>query len=159
MVARHEARACDALAKQSDLNEPRNRLLTHPQSIEGTLTGVPNGEPLPPSAEGLLKSVLETLEDAKAEDVIAIDLEGKTSLADHMVIASGRSDRHVGAVADQVCRMLKNDGFGRASVEGLETGDWVLIDAGDVVIHVFRPEVRNFYNLEKMWSVELPENA
>ncbi len=74
-----------------------------------------------------------------------------------MIVASGRSDRHVGSIADRVVRSLKEHGFGRASVEGRETCDWVLIDAGNVVVHLFRPEVRSFYNLEKMWSSEAPE--
>ncbi|WP_425280795.1 ribosome silencing factor [Lutibaculum baratangense] len=100
--------------------------------------------------------MLEALDDGKAEDVVSIDLSGKSALADTMIVASGRSDRHVGAVADRVIRALKDGGFGRASVEGLETCDWVLIDAGDVVVHLFRPEVRAFYNLEKMWSDEAP---
>lgn len=98
--------------------------------------------------------VLETLDDDKAEDVIAVDLRGKSSVTDVMVIASGRSQRHVGALADHLLRALKEAGHGSARVEGLASCDWVLIDAGDVVIHLFRPEVRSFYNLEKMWSVE-----
>jgi ribosome-associated protein len=79
-----------------------------------------------------------------------------TSIGDQMVIASGRSQRHVGAVADHLMRKLKDEGFGRARVEGLPQCDWVLIDAGDVIVHVFRPEVREFYNLEKMWSADRP---
>jgi ribosome-associated protein len=104
----------------------------------------------------LLNVVLETLDAAKAEDVATIDLRGKTSIGDQMVIASGRSQRHVGAVADHLMRKLKDEGFGRARVEGLPQCDWVLIDAGDVIVHVFRPEVREFYNLEKMWSADRP---
>lgn len=87
----------------------------------------------------------------KAEDVVVIDLTGKSSYADSMIIASGRSPRHVGAMADHVVEKLKARGL-RVTVEGLQTCDWVLIDAGDVVIHLFRPEVRAFYNLEKMWG-------
>lgn len=98
--------------------------------------------------------ILETLDDDKAEDVIAVDLRGKSSVTDVMVIASGRSQRHVGALADHLLRALKDAGYGKARVEGLSSCDWVLIDAGDAVIHLFRPEVRSFYNLEKMWSVE-----
>ncbi len=104
----------------------------------------------------LLNVVLDTLDDAKAEDVVCIDLKGKTSIGDHMVVASGRSQRHVGAVADQLIRRLKEKGYGRARVEGLPHADWVLIDAGDVIVHIFRPEVRDFYNLEKMWSADRP---
>ena len=104
----------------------------------------------------LLKVVLDTLDGAKAEDVVTIDLKGKTSIGDHMVLASGRSQRHVGAVADHLIKKLKDEGYGRARVEGLPQCDWVLIDAGDVIVHVFRPEVRDFYNLEKMWSADRP---
>ncbi len=104
----------------------------------------------------LLKIVLDTLDGAKAADVVTIDLKGKTSIGDHMVLASGRSQRHVGAVADNLIKKLKVEGYGRARIEGLPQGDWVLIDAGDVIVHLFRPEVREFYNLEKMWSADRP---
>ena len=104
----------------------------------------------------LLNVVLDTLDDAKAEDVVCIDIKGKTSIGDQMVVASGRSQRHVAAVADHLSRKLKEEGFGRARVEGLPHSDWVLIDAGDVIVHVFRPEVREFYNIEKMWSADRP---
>jgi ribosome-associated protein len=104
----------------------------------------------------LLEVVLDILDAAKAEDVAVIDLKGKNSIGDQMIIASGRSQRHVGAVADHLIKKLKDEGFGRARVEGLPQCDWVLIDAGDVIVHVFRPEVREFYNLEKMWSADRP---
>lgn len=104
----------------------------------------------------LIDLVLEILEDAKAEDIVTIDLEGKSSLGDYMVIASGRSNRHVSSVADKLIKKLKESGYGRATVEGLTNADWVLIDASDVIIHVFRPEVREFYNLEKIWMVDNP---
>jgi ribosome-associated protein len=104
----------------------------------------------------LLKVVLDLLDAAKAEDVAVIDLRGKTSIGDQMVIASGRSQRHVGAVADNLIKKLKDEGFGRARVEGIPQCDWVLIDTGDVIVHIFRPEVREFYNLEKMWSADRP---
>jgi len=104
----------------------------------------------------LLDVVLDTLDDAKAEDVVTIDIKGKTSIGDQMVVASGRSQRHVGAVADHLVRKLKDEGYGRARVEGLPHCDWVLIDAGDIIVHIFRPEVREFYNLEKMWSADRP---
>jgi ribosome-associated protein len=104
----------------------------------------------------MLALVLESLEEDKAEDVVSIDLTGKTPIADHMVVASGRSQRHVGAVADHLVRRMKEAGFGTSQVEGMKQGDWVLIDGGDVVIHVFRPEVREFYRLEKMWSADIP---
>jgi ribosome-associated protein len=104
----------------------------------------------------LLKLVLDCLDDAKAEDVVSIDLKGKTSIGDHMVVASGRSQRHVGAVADQLVKRLKSEGHGRARIEGAPHCDWVLIDTGDIIVHIFRPEVREFYNLEKMWSADRP---
>jgi ribosome-associated protein len=104
----------------------------------------------------LLKVVLDTLDNAKAENVVCIDLRGKTSIGDDMVLATGRSQRHVGAVADHLIKNLKDEGFGRARVEGMPHCDWVLIDAGDVIVHIFRPEVREFYNLEKMWSADRP---
>ncbi|MEN0088469.1 MAG: ribosome silencing factor [Pseudomonadota bacterium] len=112
---------------------------------------IPNGASGANSAD-LLSTVLATLEDAKAEDIQTIDIAGKSSIGDHMIIASGRSHRHVGAVADKVLRDIKSLGNGTARVEGLPTCDWVLIDAGDIIIHVFRPEVREFYALEKMWA-------
>lgn len=99
---------------------------------------------------------LGCLEEMKAEETIAIDLAGKTSLADTMIIASGRSQRHVGSIADKILQEMKAKGFGNARVEGLPACDWVLIDAGDVLVHIFRPEVRGFYNLEKMWGADRP---
>ncbi len=99
----------------------------------------------------LLRLILETLDANKAEDVISIALKGKSEMADHMVIASGRSSRQVIALAENLADQVKND-LGRPSrMEGRQTGDWVLIDCGDVVVHIFRPEVRAFYQLEKMW--------
>jgi ribosome-associated protein len=109
-----------------------------------------------PDPSRLLSIVQQVLDDAKAEDIVTIDLTGKTSIGDHMVVASGRSQRHVGAVADQLVKTLKEEGFGRARVEGMPQCDWVLIDTGDIVVHIFRPEVREFYNLEKMWSADRP---
>jgi len=108
--------------------------------------------------KAMLKTILKSLEDDKAEDVVAIDLSNKTPMADYMVVASGRSGRHVGAVSDHLMRRLKEEGFGHARVEGMTQGDLVLIDAGDIVIHVFRPEVREFYRLEKMWAADIPED-
>jgi len=103
-------------------------------------------------SDELLRIVVSCLDEAKAENVVAIALAGKSTVADHMVIASGLSDRHVGAIADQVARKIKDAGFGNARIEGKQQCDWVLLDAGDVIVHLFRPEVREFYNLEKMWS-------
>jgi len=103
-----------------------------------------------------LQTVLESLEDMKAEDIVTIDLSGKSSIADRMVVASGRSSRHVGSIADNVVEALGEAGMKGLRVEGQPHCDWVLIDAGDVIVHVFRPEVRDFYNLEKMWEPGRP---
>jgi ribosome-associated protein len=103
--------------------------------------------------------ILNRLDDDKAQDVVVIDLKDKSSVADCMIVASGRSQRHVGALADHILRALKEVGVGKAKVEGMPHCDWVLIDAGDVIVHIFRPEVRAFYNLEKIWSVEPPYRA
>jgi ribosome-associated protein len=105
-----------------------------------------------PDAEEILRLVLARLDDMKAEDTVTIDLTGKSSLADAMVVTSGRSHRHVGAVADRVLDDLAEAGLAGARIEGRRHCDWVLIDAGDIIVHVFRPEVRTFYNLEKMWA-------
>ena len=116
--------------------------------------------PFSPAFQGSLSDLmLARLEDDQAQDVILIDLKDKSSVADAMIVASGRSHRHVAAIADHLLRALKDAGFGRARVEGLPHCDWVLIDAGDVIVHLFRPEVRAFYNLEKIWSVEPPRRA
>ena len=107
--------------------------------------------------DGLLGLIEKTLDDHKAEDVVVIDLHGKSSIADFMVIASGRSQRQIGATADHLSQNIKDATGYAASVEGTQQCDWVLIDAGDVIVHLFRPEMRNFYNLEKMWGISLPE--
>ena len=99
----------------------------------------------------ILKIVQNTLEDNKAENIVTINLEGKTSLADQMVVASGTSNRHVASMAEKVVETLKKNGY-KSTIEGLEKADWVLIDAFDVIVHIFVPEVRDFYNLEKMWQ-------
>ncbi|WP_455476565.1 ribosome silencing factor [Bartonella sp. B17] len=98
-----------------------------------------------------LEIILNSLENTKAEDIVSIDIQGKSPLADYIVIASAHSQRHVSAVADHLLSALKDNGYGRARVEGLAEGDWVLIDTGDIIVHLFRPEIRLFYNLEKMW--------
>lgn len=98
--------------------------------------------------------ILSRLDDDKAQDIVFIDLKGKSPVADGLIVASGRSQRHVGAMADHLLRALKDAGLGKCRVEGMPSADWVLIDAGDVIVHLFRPEVRSFYNIEKIWSVE-----
>jgi ribosome-associated protein len=105
-----------------------------------------------PSAKETLRIVLARLNDMKAEDSVTIDITDKSSIGDYMVVTTGRSNVHVASIADSVVKGLKAAAITGIHVEGLRQGDWVLIDAGDVIVHVFRPEVRDFYNLEKMWS-------
>lgn len=99
-----------------------------------------------------LKTVLTSLDDSKAEDIVSLNIAGKSALADFMVVVSGRSNRHVTAICEHLLKDYKEAGFGTARVEGLETGDWVLIDTGDVIVHIFRPEIREFYGIERMWA-------
>jgi len=109
-----------------------------------------------PDVETVLKTIVESLEDSKAEEIVTIDIAGRSSLADAMIIASGRSHRHVGAIADHLDKKLRELGVKQLRIDGLPHCDWVLVDAGDAMVHLFRPEVRSFYNLEKMWEVEVP---
>jgi len=109
-------------------------------------------------SSALLSLILDSLDQDKAEEVISIDLHGKSSVADHMVVASGRSARQVSSIAEKLVERIKASGR-PARVEGKEAGDWVLIDAGDVIVHVFRPEVRDFYQLEKMWMATPDRSA
>jgi ribosome-associated protein len=104
------------------------------------------------TSESLLAAVLKSLDDDKGEDIVQINLRGKSEMGDYMVIASGRSTRQVTAMAEKLADRLKQEFGVLSKIEGKDTGDWVLIDAGDVIVHVFRPEVREFYQLEKMWQ-------
>ena len=106
--------------------------------------------------ETVLEAVQRSLEDDKALDVVTIDLSGKSTIADFMVVASGRSHRQVAAMADHLIERLKHLGLARVAVEGLKQADWVLVDTGDVIVHLFRPEIRSFYNPEKMWGMDVP---
>lgn len=115
--------------------------------------------PAPAPKPQMIDIVMQSLDDAKAEQTVAIDITGKSALADHMVVTTGRSNRHVGAVADQLMKALRENGYDKPRVEGLPHCDWVLVDGGDVIIHIFRPEVREFYNLEKMWLAEFAADA
>jgi ribosome-associated protein len=110
-----------------------------------------------PAQSDLLRRIIASLDDDKAENIVTIDLEGRSALADAAVIASGRSSRHVAAIADHLARKLKEGGYGTRPISGAATGDWVLVDAGDVIVHVFRPEVRDYYDLEGMWNVGSPK--
>ena len=104
----------------------------------------------------LLARIVKSLDDDKAEDIVTIDLEGRSSLADAIIIATGRSSRHVASIAEHLARKLKEAGYGTRPIDGATQGDWVLVDAGDVIVHIFRPEVRSYYDLEGMWSVDEP---
>jgi len=108
----------------------------------------------PHDSNDLLSVILASLDDDKAEDIVSIPLAGKSEMADHMVIATGRSTRQVASISEKLADRLKQDRGLAVRIEGKELGDWVLIDAGDVIVHVFRPEVREFYQLEKMWATQ-----
>jgi len=114
-----------------------------------------NTRSMPLSSEALLEKIYAILEDKKAQDIVTINLKGKTTIADYMVIATGQSGRQIAAIADHLAMVLKNTGQ-PIGIEGLEAAEWVLVDAGDVIIHLFRPEVRTHYNLEKMWGIDYP---
>jgi ribosome-associated protein len=105
-----------------------------------------------PDADKTLNMILSRLDDMKAEETVTIDLRGKSAFSDYMIVTSGRANRHVGAIAENVTKGLKENGINNVHVEGLPNCDWVLIDSGDVIVHVFRPEVREFYNLERLWT-------
>ena len=106
----------------------------------------------------LANLILDVLDEHSAQDIIEIDIRGKSSISDYMIVASGRSNRHVGALSDYLIKSLKNIGKKNIGIEGLKSCDWVLIDVGDVIVHLFRPEVRAFYNIEKIWSMPSPMN-
>ena len=108
------------------------------------------------TADPLSQIIVEGLEDAKAEEIVSIDLLGRTTLADRMIIASGRSSVHVGAIADRVVKACRDAGYPSPKIEGMPLCDWVLLDAQHAIVHIFRPDVRRFYNLEKMWSADRP---
>jgi ribosome-associated protein len=143
----------------------RRRPRSKPLNREPALQAQESPAPAEPSIEDQRRTtaledlILTRLDEDKAQDVVFIDLKNKSSVADGMIVASGRSQRHVGALADHLLRALKDAGLGRCRIEGMPHCDWVLIDAGDLIIHLFRPEVRAFYNIEKIWSVEPPRTA
>src|ERR1700749_1030093 len=105
-----------------------------------------------PDADKTLNMILSRLDDMKAEETVTIDLRGKSAFSDYMIVTTGRANRHVGAIAENVTKSLKENGIKNIHVEGLPNCDWVVIDSGDVIVHVFRPEVREFYNLERLWT-------
>ena len=123
-----------------------------PSATDASAKALAMSGPESTDKSALLDLVLSHLDDDQAQDVVTIDLEGKSSIADYMVIASGRPTRQVAAIATKLAEKVKQAGFGPVKLEGLPAADWVLLDAGDVVVHLFRPEVRSFYNLERMWA-------
>ena len=150
-------RNCESHPREHPLN--RNTALGAQEEAAAEATPIGETSDEPRGVHAVERLLLNQLDDEKAQDVVFIDLKDKSSVADGMIVASGRSHRHVGAMADHLLRVLKDNGHGKARVEGLPHCDWVLIDAGDVIVHLFRPEVRAFYNIEKIWSVEPPRRA
>lgn len=144
---RGHAQGCARLACSCRKGKTLGTAIRKKADIQPSAVGIGGAE-----SSRALDVALASLDDSKAENIVSIDIRGKSSLGDHMVIASGRSNRHVAAVADHLISALKDAGLGFPRVEGLSAADWVLIDAGDLIVHVFRPEVREFYNLEKMWQ-------
>ncbi|WP_431190613.1 ribosome silencing factor [Bauldia litoralis] len=137
----------------ADDNLGRDQTLTTALRSESAVHRSP---PIAPASSDLtaadaLRVVLASLEDSKAEDLTSIDITGKTTIGDFIVVASGRSHRHVGSLADRLVQDLKSAGFRDLKIEGQKSCDWVLVDTGDIIVHIFRPEVRDFYNIEKMW--------
>jgi ribosome-associated protein len=120
--------------------------------ISATQGAAPSAASANDNVDALHALILHQLEEDQAQETISIPLAGKSSIADHMVIASGRSTRHVSAIAEKLAQRIKQEAGRQVRVEGLPNADWVLLDAGDVIVHLFRPEVRSFYNLERMWS-------
>ena len=136
------------------LKEDNVRSHVHDAVREPTASGsgrMTTANTAPLTSKALLDEIITSLEDDKAEDIVKIDLHGKSEMADYMVVASGRSSRQVSAIANHLVDSLKQNHGRLSKIEGKETGDWVLVDVGDVIVHVFRPEVREFYQLEKMW--------
>jgi ribosome-associated protein len=129
-------------------------LMPHPAAAPDVRS--PAASDSSPAADPLSQIIVEGLEDAKAEEIVSIDLFGRTTLADRMIIASGRSSVHVGAIAERVVRACRDAGYPSPKVEGTPLCDWVLLDAQNAIVHIFRPDVRRFYNLEKMWSADRP---
>jgi ribosome-associated protein len=149
------------LRARARIDPPRKRNATlnlTPHSA-APAAGSPSAPASPRTADVLSQTIVEGLEDAKAEDIVSIDLSGRTTLADRMIIASGRSSVHVGAIADRVVKACRDAGYPSPKVEGMPLCDWVLLDAQNAIVHVFRPDVRRFYNLEKMWSADRPGEA
>ncbi len=138
---------------------PRRRTSTltfSPRTEAAPSPPAPAVRPMQQDAGQLAQTMLTSLEDTKAENIVSIDLRGKTTLADLMIIATGRSNVHVRAIADRVVKACKAAGYAAPRIEGLAHADWVLLDAHDAIVHIFKPDVRQFYNLEKMWGADRP---
>jgi ribosome-associated protein len=148
--AAQKAPAKKAAAKKPAAKSTKKKASKKPAGKKAIKSKTPRKEAV---QTDLLKRIVASLEDDKAEDIVTIDLTGRSSLCDAAVVASGRSSRHVASIADHLARRLKEVGYGTRPVSGAPQGDWVLVDAGDVIVHVFRPEVRDYYDLEGMWSV------
>ncbi len=147
-------------AKSKAASKPAAKKLStkKPVSKKAALKKAAN-QPLYAVDRALLERIKASLDDDKAEDVVTIELEGRSSIADALIIATGRSSRHVASIAEHLARRLKDAGYGTRPVNGAAQGDWVLVDAGDVIVHVFRAEVRDYYDLEGMWSVKEPQRG
>ena len=152
-----KASAKKASTKKAPAKKPKKKTVSRPKKSSPPRSrptakklAAPSKRALPSE---LLKRIVTSLEDDKAEAIVTVNLVGRSSLCDAAVIASGRSSRHVMAIADHLARRLKEEGYGTRPVTGAAQGDWVLVDAGDVIVHVFRPEVRDYYDLEGMWNV------
>jgi len=133
--------------KEDDALTQISQAVTGKTATKAAMTGFPDAI----SSDQLLDRILNSLNDDKAQDVVSISLQGKSEMADYLVVCSGTSSRLVTSISDKLAATLKKDFGVICKVEGKDQGDWVLIDAGDVIVHVFRPEVRDFYQLEKMW--------
>jgi ribosome-associated protein len=151
-----KAAAKKGAAKKTVAKKPAAKKAAAPKKLSVVKVAAPTGPRYAGPDWPLMNVILDSMDDSKAEQVIAINLEGRSSMADGMVIASGRANRHVAAIADQLVTKLKATGQKDIRVEGLDQSDWVLVDAGNVIVHIFRPEVRSFYNLEKLWSEHSP---
>ena len=152
------ARRAPAKAKAAARPAVKKPPLKKPVTKKTALKKAAN-QPLYAADHALLERIRTSLDDDKAEDIVVIELEGRSSLADALVIATGRSSRHVASIAEHLARRLKDAGYGTRPVNGAQQGDWVLVDAGDVIVQLFRPEVRSYYNLEKMWGASLPDTV
>jgi ribosome-associated protein len=150
----------DASARPNRPGVRRNATLTYtPHSVAEGKSRSSHVDGVSRLDGSLSQIIVDGLEDAKAEDIVSIEVSGRTTLTDHMIIASGRSSVHVGAIADRVARACRDAGYPAPKVEGTPLCDWVLLDARDAIVHIFRPDVRQFYNLEKMWSADRPGDA